>query len=513
MASTPTFVSFYGTEGTPLGGVATIQGAGAGAVPVNVNVAAIVGIAAQIEGTAANGAVPVGNPVWTGGWDGVDVRAFLTDASGRQVAVGAGAAGAAVAGNPVLVAGSDGANTRTLLTAATGRLSVDINSITGGSITANQGTPAVVANSWPVEVTDGTNVLGVLAHPIRVDPTGTTTQPVSGTVTATNASIGVNAAAAPASSTQVGGSDGTNLQAARAFDLDTGAGTEYNLGVSLRLPGAGASVAGGTTTNPFNNNVAQIAGTATVTAGTAGLQAVGGPAAEAAAASGNPLRVAGWDGTNVRTLKTDASGNLSINVAATGASAGEIQGNTAEAAVIVSQKPVRIAGWDGSNLWTLRCLAPADGSTFGGANPVLQTYAQGYGYNESTYDRWRNNTSQTALASAARTASANSGDLTNYNGRGVNAVLDISAASGTGGLQLLIQGKDSISSNYYQLNGTPTAIVAVSTSAYEVYPGGGTGTVGNVTRVAGVVPRTFRIRVLAGDSTSYTYSVSVNLVL
>lgn len=33
----------------------------------------------------------------------------------------------------------------------------------------------------PVEITDGTDIIGTLAHPIRVDPTGTTPQPVTGT--------------------------------------------------------------------------------------------------------------------------------------------------------------------------------------------------------------------------------------------------------------------------------------------------------------------------------------------
>ena len=47
-----------------------------------------------------------------------------------------------------------------------------------GTVTANQGTAAAAAGSWPVEVTDGTNVLGTSSHPLRVDPTGTTTQPV-----------------------------------------------------------------------------------------------------------------------------------------------------------------------------------------------------------------------------------------------------------------------------------------------------------------------------------------------
>ena len=51
--------------------------------------------------------------------------------------------------------------------------------VSSGSITSNQGTPAALANAWPVSVTDGTNVLGTSSHPIRIDPTGTTTQPVS----------------------------------------------------------------------------------------------------------------------------------------------------------------------------------------------------------------------------------------------------------------------------------------------------------------------------------------------
>ena len=52
-----------------------------------------------------------------------------------------------------------------------------------GTVTSNQGTPNSIGNSWPVEITDGTNILGTNTHPIRIDPTGTTTQPVSGTVT------------------------------------------------------------------------------------------------------------------------------------------------------------------------------------------------------------------------------------------------------------------------------------------------------------------------------------------
>lgn len=55
------------------------------------------------------------------------------------------------------------------------------------TVVANQGSPNTAPNSWPVLITDGTNTLGTAAHPVRVDPTGTTTQPVSGSVTTTPA--------------------------------------------------------------------------------------------------------------------------------------------------------------------------------------------------------------------------------------------------------------------------------------------------------------------------------------
>lgn len=38
-----------------------------------------------------------------------------------------------------------------------------------GTVTADQGTPGSAADSWPVKVTDGTNVLGTPAHPLTVE--------------------------------------------------------------------------------------------------------------------------------------------------------------------------------------------------------------------------------------------------------------------------------------------------------------------------------------------------------
>lgn len=116
------------------------------------------------------------------------------------------------------------------------------------------------------------------------------------------------------------------------------------------------------------------------------------------------------------------------------------------------------------------------------------------------------------LAASARTTAAASADQTNLGCRGVLVVLNITAASGTGGLTLLIKGKDSVSNAYYQLNASPTAIIATGIYVYELYPGSSTaGSAGTTLvnqRTAGVLPRTWRINVNVGDASSYTYSVS-----
>lgn len=145
---------------------------------------------------------------------------ILYDASGRALAVQNGAA--IPASTPALLAaGSDGTNSRYLLVDSSGR-----TVIAGAGVA---GTPAG----------------GVVSI-----------QGVSGgtALTVNNTANGTTGAAAPTIATQVGGSDGTNLQSARMFDVDTGAGTEYAIGTSIRLPGSGGSSAGGTSSNPLRTD-------------------------------------------------------------------------------------------------------------------------------------------------------------------------------------------------------------------------------------------------------------------
>lgn len=58
-------------------------------------------------------------------------------------------------------------------------------------------------------------------------------------------------AAIPATGTATGYSDGTNMQLPRVFDTDSGAGSQYVPGVSLRKTASGGSVEAGTSSDPL----------------------------------------------------------------------------------------------------------------------------------------------------------------------------------------------------------------------------------------------------------------------
>lgn len=126
--------------------------------------------------------------------------------------------------------------------------------------------------------------------------------------------------------------------------------------------------------------------------------------------------------------------------------------------------------------------------------------------------RQRGTTTDTFLASAARTVATQSAAAVNHNCRGAHVTLSVTAASGTGGLQATLQGQDPISGNWYNLNALPTAVIATGLTVYEIYPGVGAASGGVTQRTSGAVPNAFRVNVAVGDATSYTYSVAVSLI-
>jgi hypothetical protein len=132
-----------------------------------------------------------------------------------------------------------------------------------------------------------------------------------------------------------------------------------------------------------------------------------------------------------------------------------------------------------------------------------------YLFHGSNFDAQRNNLDAGAIITAvAVTTNQTTGNQFNLNGRGVKVVLNMTNA-GTGSVTLHIQGFDSGGSAFYdQLVGA--AVVANSVNVYTVYPG-----IPNSANVSAsdIVPRTWRIQVIANNGNPTTYTVSAVTML
>lgn len=109
--------------------------------------------------------------------------------------------------------------------------------------------------------------------------------------------VGTAAAGSPPSGdpVQVAGQDGTDIRT-----LSTDASGHLN--VNTTPSGTGTD----------NVNLTQVAGTSVVTGGLAGSQGVGGLAASGAALVGDPVLIAGSDGTDARSIHTDINGDVGV---------------------------------------------------------------------------------------------------------------------------------------------------------------------------------------------------------
>ncbi len=130
-------------------------------------------------------------------------------------------------------------------------------------------------------------------------------------------------------------------------------------------------------------------------------------------------------------------------------------------------------------------------------------------YNNSSWDRYRNNYEVTALSSSARTSSTNSADLINYNARGAIIILDITNLTLTGTLTVNITGKDSLSGKYYPIL-MGASIATTGTTVMTIYPGA--SITANVS-ASFPLPRIWRVEVVNGNGVSITYSIGVNYIL
>jgi hypothetical protein len=122
--------------------------------------------------------------------------------------------------------------------------------------------------------------------------------------------------------------------------------------------------------------------------------------------------------------------------------------------------------------------------------------------------------SGTALSSAARTATTITGDINCAGFKGIIVYLNVTAASGTGGLTARLFGVEPTTSAIATSAAASTAATTVGTRIFHFGPG--VGTVNGATVAWGAAAvclgSRFQIQVLHGDASSYTYSVTYELI-
>ena len=119
------------------------------------------------------------------------------------------------------------------------------------------------------------------------------------------------------------------------------------------------------------------------------------------------------------------------------------------------------------------------------------------------------NTQKTLLATAARTATIASADQRNAYHRGVRVHIKTTVDPAAASLTFTIQGKDSITGDYYTLLAS-AAVAAVGETYLVVYPSG--TAVANAYAVQ-PLPAYWRVNVAVADTDSMTYGITAELLV
>lgn len=236
------------------------------------------------------------------------------------------------------------------------------------------------------------------------------------------------------------------------------------------------------------------------------------PAATAITADGT-YEITGDGGSIVMNVTVAPTAAVTLIVrlvlgAAQGGGTAAIQGGAAAGSASSGVNPLLVGGSnEAGNIATATTGQPgADGKAWTTKDGII-TNAIDFLYNESSFDRQRGNTTIALLASAARTTTQTSADLTNFNGRALHVILDMTTV-GTGSATVTINGKDPASGKYYLLL-SGAAVITNVTNVYKV--GLGFANTANVS-VNDFVPRIFQIVVTANNANTATYSVGYNLL-
>jgi len=153
-----------------------------------------------------------------------------------------------------------------------------------------------------------------------------------------------------------------------------------------------------------------------------------------------------------------------------------------------------------------------------GALSALMAETYNMGFDGSRWNRWRNNTEVTVVASGTRTASGTSADQTNFNARGVIIFLYVYAVSGSfaagEGLKLHAEMKDATSGAYHWITSEIGPYTTPGGWQILVYPGapdtGGHFEVENDVPL----PRTWRVKwSITGTNPSFTFSIGASYIV
>ena len=171
----------------------------------------------------------------------------------------------------------------------------------------------------------------------------------------------------------------------------------------------------------------------------------------------------------------------------------QINGSTIPEAQAV---PIDLYGYDGAARRRVVTIPTSiDGQS---GNSALWASAFEMLYNGTNWDRKRGNTEGTLLASAARTASVNSADVTIHNACKLAVFLNATVVSGTSPtLDVVVKAKDIVSGKYFTI-GTFTQVTAIGSQALFIGSGADTK----------FATRTIRAECTIGGTTpSFTFSV------
>jgi hypothetical protein len=118
------------------------------------------------------------------------------------------------------------------------------------------------------------------------------------------------------------------------------------------------------------------------------------------------------------------------------------------------------------------------------------------------------------LPSAARASSQpdNSADQDNPYWVGCVVYLNITQASGTGGLTLNVQFKDPVSGNYITVFTATTVYTSTGLRVFAFGPASNWVNQNLQADVSTGLPRTWRVQITKGDASSYTYSVGCSMI-